>query len=238
MQCPVSEGECAAIIQRPRWRYTAIVLRVRYTMSGIEMRVMPLPDADRMRPLDESGVPLYQVNSVIVLHPRKAMLYLSDEESGTDVPYQDGDCTLTPSAEGSCCDRKHWWKVPVRVATNGSAMPSPGKEYDNYPIEFDLHLICAFGDRGQGLGLKLGGWGWGYGNQDCKLRVQGQVVERSGSEVCRVSSLGRAGAHLCVDPMLDASICWPRGVDAFCRGWNVQGGRLRPRQLHGRGASG
>lgn len=56
-------------------------------------------DADRMRPLDESGVPLYQ----------------------------DGDCTLTPSAEGSCCDRKHWWK---------------GKEYDNYPIEFDLHLIC------------------------------------------------------------------------------------------------
>ncbi len=57
-------------------------------------------DAERMRPLDESGQPMYQ----------------------------DGDCTLTPSAEGSCCDRKHWWG---------------GKEYDNVPLEFELHLICA-----------------------------------------------------------------------------------------------
>jgi len=65
-------------------------------------------DQDRMRAIDSTGTPAYA----------------------------DGDCTLNPSAPGSCCDRKHWWG---------------GKEYDNYPLEFNLSLVCptSYHESGQ-----------------------------------------------------------------------------------------
>jgi hypothetical protein len=41
--------------------------------------------------------------------------------------YHNGDCTLSPSQPGSCCDRKHYWE---------------GQEYDNYPVVFNLSVNC------------------------------------------------------------------------------------------------
>ena len=75
----------------------------RMQTSGLEpveplvCRVMG--DSQGLRPLNEAGEPLYA----------------------------NGDCTHTPSAPGSCCDRKHWWQ---------------GLEYDNYPVIFNFSVNC------------------------------------------------------------------------------------------------